>query len=137
MNEDHNYRKAPRVIMAVIMGIFLAGILSLITGAFIMLLWNWLMPDIFGLGVITYWQAFGLSLLAKLLLCSFGRMFPGGHNKWHDKRWHGYAKRCGKYKDWRFDDVYEQWWEKEGSESFESYMKKEKEEKQDKDQDKE
>jgi len=31
-------------------------------------LWNWLMPDIFGLIKITVWQALGLNLLAGFLL---------------------------------------------------------------------
>jgi len=32
-----------------------------------MWLWNWLMPDIFGLKVINFWQALGLNLLASIL----------------------------------------------------------------------
>lgn len=129
MHDDFKGGKAPRVIMAIIMGIFAAAMFSLITGAFIMLLWNWLMPAIFDLGTITFWQAFGLSLLAKLLLCGFGRMFPG-HTHKPDRRWRDYPRRWGRYRDWRFDDAYEQWWEKEGSGSFESYMKKQKENEQ-------
>lgn len=53
----------------------------------VMSLWNWLMPAIFGLGLITFWQAAGLLLLAKILFSS------GGHgSKWHSDRkkkyWH-------------------------------------------------
>ena len=33
----------------------------------VMLLWNWLMPEIFGLIQITFWQALGLSLLSSFL----------------------------------------------------------------------
>ncbi len=132
MNEEKLHcGKGFRIIMAVIMGIFAATALSLIAGAFIMLLWNWLMPHIFGLGTITFWQAFGLSLLAKLLLCGFGRMFPGpGHKP--GRRWRDYPRRWSRYRDWRFDDAYEKWWEKEGSGSFEEYMKKQKENEKDK-----
>lgn len=32
-----------------------------------MLLWNAIMPEIFGLGTITFWQAFGIRVLATLL----------------------------------------------------------------------
>ena len=35
--------------------------------AFTMWLWNWLMPAIFGLTTINYWQALGLMALASLL----------------------------------------------------------------------
>ena len=34
----------------------------------IMVLWNWLMPVIFGLPIVTFWQAFGLGILSSLLL---------------------------------------------------------------------
>ena len=44
-------------------------------GAVVMLLWNWLMPTIFGLAVINFWQAFGLLVLCRVLFGSFG----GGH----------------------------------------------------------
>ena len=33
-----------------------------------LLLWNWLMPTIFDLPYITFWQALGLTLLARVLL---------------------------------------------------------------------
>ncbi|MDR2885610.1 MAG: hypothetical protein LBU95_02365 [Rikenellaceae bacterium] len=52
----------------------LAGIAVL--AAAVMLLWNWLMPAIFALTAITYWQALGLMVLARLL---FGGMRHGGH----------------------------------------------------------
>jgi len=35
-----------------------------------MLLWNWLMPGIFGLVEIGYWQAMGLNLLSSILFKS-------------------------------------------------------------------
>ena len=36
----------------------------------VMLLWNALMPDIFGLPIITFWQAAGLLILSKILSAS-------------------------------------------------------------------
>jgi hypothetical protein len=54
--------------------------------ALLMLLWNALVPDIFGLNDINFWQAAGLIVLTKLLFCcSWGR---GGH--WHHKRMHDF-----------------------------------------------
>src|SRR6476620_6991955 len=38
----------------------------------VMLLWNALIPDIFGLGIISFWQALGLLVLSRLLLGGFG-----------------------------------------------------------------
>ena len=50
-------------------GIILA--LALVLGITVQLLWNWLMPEIFGLGRITVLQGIGLLVLTRLL---FGRM---------------------------------------------------------------
>jgi len=56
--------------------VFVAGflavsfIVSLAMAFPVMLLWNWLMPVIFGLTSIGYWQAFGLMILSTLLFKS-------------------------------------------------------------------
>jgi hypothetical protein len=50
----------------------------------VMSLWNWLMPAVFGMRVITFWQALGLLVLSRILLGGFrGRPGPGG---WHWRR---------------------------------------------------
>lgn len=50
-----------------VLGIFaLVLIIDLIFAWPFMLLWNWLMPAIFSIKTITFWQAYGL-----MLLCSF------------------------------------------------------------------
>ena len=41
-------------------------------GGIVMLLWNWLIPVIFGFKAISYIQALGLFLLSRILLGSFG-----------------------------------------------------------------
>jgi hypothetical protein len=41
-------------------------------GFFVMSLWNWLMPTLFGLHTLTFWQALGLLILSRTLLGSFG-----------------------------------------------------------------
>ncbi|HLR37465.1 MAG TPA: hypothetical protein VK084_05440 [Chitinophagaceae bacterium] len=41
----------------------------------VMLLWNGIMPNIFGLTTISFWQALGFFVLCRLL---FGRISPGG-----------------------------------------------------------
>ena len=54
-------------VFAIIMMVFW----SLVLAWPFQLLWNWLVPAIFGLGKITFFQAFGLKLLLALI---FGRM---------------------------------------------------------------
>lgn len=59
-------------------GFKIAGILLLVIAAgtgfsfAVMLLWNALMPGIFGLGIITFWQALGLLVLSRLLFGGHG-----------------------------------------------------------------
>lgn len=40
--------------------------------AIVMLLWNWILPSIFNLSAITYWQAMGLLALSRILFGGFG-----------------------------------------------------------------
>ena len=50
--------------------LYLVGLLMLVIiliGGPLMILWNWLMPIIFGLPEIGFWQACGLQLLATIL----------------------------------------------------------------------
>lgn len=45
-----------------------ALVLNILLAYPVMLLWNWLMPVIFELPVIDFWQAFGLMMLSYFLL---------------------------------------------------------------------
>ena len=60
----------------IIGGVILMVGLAFLFGFIVMLLWNWLMPEIFGLPAITYWQGWGMVILAHILFKSF----PGGHD---------------------------------------------------------
>ena len=48
-----------------VIGVLMLAII--LFGAPLMMLWNWLMPTIFGLPEIGFWQACGLQLLATIL----------------------------------------------------------------------
>jgi hypothetical protein len=41
-------------------------------GGIVMLLWNWLLPPLFGWPEITFWQALGLLVLCRILFGGFG-----------------------------------------------------------------
>lgn len=57
-------------------GVIIAIVFAFLFGVAVMYLWNWLMPSLFSLSEITYWQAVGLIVLARLLVGSHGH---GGH----------------------------------------------------------
>jgi len=44
---------------------------AVVFSVIVMLLWNWLMPSVFGLSCIDFWQAFGLLVLSRLLFGTF------------------------------------------------------------------
>lgn len=47
-----------------------------IGGQVVMLLWNWLLPSLFGWQHVTFWQALGILALCRILFGRFG--MPGG-----------------------------------------------------------
>ena len=70
----------------------LAGIVALIAAVFaiggeiVKLLWNWLMPPIFGWRQITFWQAFGLLALCRILFGGHTWRGSGSHRRTPEER---------------------------------------------------
>jgi len=67
-----------RSIGMIIGGIALGVVVAFLFGWLVMLLWNWLMPVIFGLSAISFWQAWGLVILSHILFKT------GNHHKPHN-----------------------------------------------------
>jgi hypothetical protein len=100
-----------RIVGLILVGVVGVAVLALAFGYFVKLLWNWLMPSIFGLGTINYWQAFGIVILAKLIFGGtggFGRR--GSSHESPPGSWRG------KHQSWR------RFWHEEGREAFRLYM---------------
>ena len=68
------------IVVHILIGILVAATVALVLGFAVKALWNWLMPGLFGLSVITFWQAWGLVVLSHILFKSFPH-----HNQHHDK----------------------------------------------------
>ena len=73
--------RARRVVKFIVLAILLIPLFGFI----VMLLWNWLMPTLFGLPQIGFWQAWGLFLLSKILFGGF-RGQPGRSPPWPSAR---------------------------------------------------
>lgn len=69
-----------KVVKVLVIVLVAATVLSFL----VMQLWNWLMPSIFGLRTITFFQALGLLLLSKILLGGFHK--HGGRSAWSRRR---------------------------------------------------
>jgi hypothetical protein len=65
-----NMETFTKLITIITVTIIVTVLVCLLVGIPTMLLWNWLMPELFGLPVITFWKAVGLNLLAGTLFRS-------------------------------------------------------------------
>jgi hypothetical protein len=125
--------------------------LMVLIGLAIVWLWNCLMPSLFNLPLINFWQAVGLAILARLLI---GASHGGWHQKlgrkWHQK--HGGCNcnggcncgsnskcggncKCGDQSQGKNNagccntdsnsrkwGYYDKFWEEEGEKSFNDYV---------------
>jgi uncharacterized membrane protein len=64
-------RRGVKIALLVPVGLAAAAVFGLI----VMYLWNWLAPAVFAARTITFWQALGLLILARILVGGLG----GGH----------------------------------------------------------
>ena len=112
-------KKGPVMIVKMIS---MAIIAILVFGLVVMYLWNWLVPDLFNGPEVTFFQALGLLLLAKIFSSGFGK----GHHMGH-----GHGKE-----DWkkRFEDKWRKYCDEAHEEvEVEEETKQEKEKTNDED----
>ena len=80
---------APAAILGILL--FIA-----IGGEVVMLLWNWLLPAIFGWPQITFWQALGLLALCRILFGGHGYRRSRARTAEERERFrHGIRRRFG------------------------------------------
>jgi hypothetical protein len=76
------------LILKIAAGVAFAAGAAFLFGWVVMLLWNWLMPSLFGLPAIGFWKAWGLLILSHILFKS-GHAGPwraaGPHGRWREK----------------------------------------------------
>jgi hypothetical protein len=60
------------------LAILAIAVFTFVGGQIVMLLWNWLLPPLFGWHQITFWQALGLLVLCRVLFGGLGRHGHGG-----------------------------------------------------------
>ncbi len=134
-----------RIIFWVIVGVVLAAVFALIFGIVVKYLWSVTLSPIFGFTEITYWQAVGIVILARLIFGGFGHRsrhnndHRTAHNKRYDKRPSIFNKLHDRFHGWEEsgdesnqivnlpEDIqqhYNKFWEKEGKQAFDEYLSK-------------
>ena len=114
-----NFKKGFKILFFTLLGIAVAFLF----GYIVMHLWNWLMPDLFGLPEIGYWKALGVLLFAKII---FGFGGGGGHNKKNTSHKRSFFKNnCSvtrrDFSKWK---RYDEFWEAEGEQAYQNYLDK-------------
>ncbi|WP_456442494.1 hypothetical protein [Psychroserpens sp.] len=96
--------------------IFITG-LAILFGFIIMWLWNWLMPMIFGLTTLTFWEAVGVFMLFKILLGGCGGF--GSKDKKSSKKSNCKHEAKGEFSKWKY---YDSFWKEEGNKAYEIFV---------------
>jgi hypothetical protein len=65
---------------AIVLAPVAVALMIFVFGGIVMLLWNWLLPPLFGVPELTLLQAFGLLVLCRMLFGGFGGGGGGGHH---------------------------------------------------------
>lgn len=111
-----------KIVFWVLMGIIAALFFTALFAVAVTFLWNWLMTDLFGLKPINYFQAFGLVLLARLLV-------GGWHHGHKDNRRGSMSRFFGNRKESQLEgseyqvEAFSEFWSEKGRNAFENYLK--------------
>ena len=133
-NFNHNSSstggKVFRIAGYVFVGLLFAAAFAIVFAILVKFIWNSMMPAVFDFKEITFWQAFGIIILAKLLFGSFGSPH---HSRWkkdgrYTPPWHRTPGASDSdmppsryHRDWK---AYAQYWQGEGKAAFKDYMEK-------------
>lgn len=116
----------------VVLGILFFIVMAIVFGWLIQLLWNATIADMFGLPAISYWQALGIFVLAKIL---FGFGISGGGSAGSKKKKKDkedaisaatVSERVAESEnisDLADDEAFRRYWQDEGREAYESFRR--------------
>jgi hypothetical protein len=76
-----NWNRTKKLLLFAPVGVAGLVLFTFIVGEIVRRLWNWLLPTLFGLPAITFWQALGLLVLARILFGGFGGRGGGRGDK--------------------------------------------------------
>lgn len=76
--------RSKKLVRLIPIGIAAIVVFTLAGGTIVRLLWNGLLPPLFGFPEITFWQALGLLALGRILFGGWGHGGSGGHYR---RRW--------------------------------------------------
>lgn len=109
-------KKGFKIFFFIVLGLAIA----FLVGYIVMWLWNWLMPELFGLPEVGYWQAVGILVFAKII---FGFGSGDRPSKGKERKKQRFANACSPlrkdFSDWKH---YDEFWKEEGEQAYEAYL---------------
>lgn len=120
-------KKKKRSVLTIIA--IVLGIAALAAGAgwLVLILWNALIPKIFGLPKISYLEGLGLFVLAHILF-SGGKFDNSNKNRQKDgaSSYHNSTGEFSTNSEYLYADMndrsYEEWWQSEGEDAYQKYL---------------
>lgn len=120
-----------QIITFAVLSLIAITVMGILFGFVIMLLWNALMPQIFNLPEISYWQGIGLFILGRILLGGIGGSSKVNPNKQWKSSSHSSKSKAATtlqsdmaHNSVKNYDGYDEWWQAEGKDAFEAYKTK-------------
>ena len=98
---DYARSRTRRIVTFMMFAPFFIAIFATVFGFAVKALWNWLMPLLFGLSAITFWQACGLLLLSWILLGGFRGVGGYARSGSYGRRDRGRGDRWERWRRWR------------------------------------
>ena len=84
-------RKTRKIVKILVMFVIFAPLILFLFGEIVLHLWNWLMPALFHLPMITFWQGLGLLVLSWLF---FGGLRGSGPRSGYRHHWRRRMHDC-------------------------------------------
>jgi len=122
-DKGHNF-SVGKIVGWSIVGVIVAIVFAFLFGWLVKYLWNNTLVSIFSIKTITYWQAVGLLILARLLVGGLGHK-PPPHPPKHlrdkiHRRFH--EESCEQETDSEMKKHYQQFWEEKGEKLLKEYV---------------
>lgn len=116
--------RAERIVLMVTGGIVMFVVFGAAIGWLVQLLWNGTVTGLFNFSPITFWQAIGILLLAKIFFGFGGGAFRRPHRGWNRP---GHWRKSTTDRDPDAPDepeTYRQYWREEGKAAYEAYLER-------------
>jgi len=137
-SEDPRIRTAQRVVFWIVVGLAGMAAFGLVFGIIIQWLWNATLTEMFGLPAISFWQAVGIFILAKLLFGFGGSSGPSSTSQRKMKKKTQQAKRLAaeardtaeaaeensELPDLPEGEAFRRFWREEGRAAYEAYRER-------------